>query len=218
MEAHTEWAKSIARKLARQLPPSFDLADLEQQALIGLWKATERYDAQRGVPFRSWAAIYVRGEVRMFARRRNYTEATMLPIEEDSAVEDQEEAYERRVLIEQLRPHLNRLPALERRLLELQLAGWEAPAIARRLALPAGECEEALARGVRALRSAVAGAVQEIPAPALARCDHIVTTTRDLVTVSTVRTGPSFVQVWLTRTYGPPFLLERGDRLWVRRA
>jgi DNA-directed RNA polymerase specialized sigma24 family protein len=73
-----EWAKAIARKIARALPPSFDSDDLEQEALIEHWKRTLEYEPERfpGVPYKGYAHIYVRAAVLMRCRRKYYTEAT----------------------------------------------------------------------------------------------------------------------------------------------
>jgi RNA polymerase sigma factor (sigma-70 family) len=77
VEENTEWAHGIARKVKRRLPPCFDIEELEQLALIGMWKAAKRYEQARGVPFQAFAIRWVTGEIHMNVRRRRYRDATM---------------------------------------------------------------------------------------------------------------------------------------------
>lgn len=63
----------IAEKIARSLPPSFDVADLKQEALLGLWKALARYDPVKNDNVRGYAYLAVRGAVLMKCRRKYYT-------------------------------------------------------------------------------------------------------------------------------------------------
>jgi RNA polymerase sigma factor (sigma-70 family) len=72
-----EWAASIARLVSRRLPPSFDVADLVQEAHIALWHACEKFDEATGVPFRAFARQPIMGAVLMSARRRHYKASTM---------------------------------------------------------------------------------------------------------------------------------------------
>jgi RNA polymerase sigma factor (sigma-70 family) len=71
-----DWAADIAHKASHNLPPSFDISDLEQEAYIALWRQAEKFDESRGVPFRGYAYMAVRGAVLMSVRRRNYTAST----------------------------------------------------------------------------------------------------------------------------------------------
>jgi RNA polymerase sigma factor (sigma-70 family) len=71
-----EWARRVARSEWRGLPPSFALEDLEQEALIAMWKQCERYNPSRAIPFQAFAYMAVRGTVLMACRRRHYKEAT----------------------------------------------------------------------------------------------------------------------------------------------
>ena len=75
-EPHQEWARRVARSEWRGLPPSFALEDLEQEAMIELWKQTKKYDPSRDVPFQAFAYRAVRGAVLMACRRRRYKDAT----------------------------------------------------------------------------------------------------------------------------------------------
>lgn len=53
--------KHIANRLAARLPSSFQLDDLIQAGMIGLLEAMEKYDANRGAKFKTYAEIRVRG-------------------------------------------------------------------------------------------------------------------------------------------------------------
>ncbi|MBU2648566.1 FliA/WhiG family RNA polymerase sigma factor [bacterium] len=53
--------KHIANRLAARLPTSFQLDDLIQAGMMGLLEAMEKYDAQRGAKFKTYAEIRVRG-------------------------------------------------------------------------------------------------------------------------------------------------------------
>lgn len=75
-EEHLDWAERLARAGRRKLPPSFDVADLQQEARLELWRQVQRFDASLGVPFRGFAYFAVRGAVLMACRRKQYREAT----------------------------------------------------------------------------------------------------------------------------------------------
>ena len=75
-EEHMPWAESIAHKVHRGLPPSFDIDDLEQIARIQHWRCVEAYDPSRNDNYRAFAYFPIRGAVLMSCRRRNYREAT----------------------------------------------------------------------------------------------------------------------------------------------
>ena len=71
-EEHQTWAASIERSVRRKLPPSFDVQDLAQIALIQHWRCVEQYDPARGVPYRAYAYFPIRGAVLMACRRREH--------------------------------------------------------------------------------------------------------------------------------------------------
>jgi DNA-directed RNA polymerase specialized sigma24 family protein len=81
-EEHFEWAASVGQSVGRNLPPSFDVQDLIQIALIQHWRCVENYDATPGhgytcgVPYRLYAYQAIKGAVLMSCRRKNYREAT----------------------------------------------------------------------------------------------------------------------------------------------
>lgn len=84
------WAETIARNVVRKLPPSFESADVTQEALLELWKRAQLYEANNGLPgkdpsgtpFQAYAYLAVRGACLMAVRRRNWTEATHLSLDE----------------------------------------------------------------------------------------------------------------------------------------
>src|ERR1700733_13710312 len=73
---HLDWAASVGRNVARGLPPSFDLDDLQQIAVIEHWRRVDLYDGASGVPYRAYAYLAIRGAVLMACRRKAYREAT----------------------------------------------------------------------------------------------------------------------------------------------
>lgn len=83
---HVGWAKTIAHNIARRLPPSFDPGDLNQEALIELWKRAQLYipENERGTPFKAYAYMYVRGAVLMSIRRRSWKDSTAEEISRDA--------------------------------------------------------------------------------------------------------------------------------------
>lgn len=84
------WAETIARNVVRKLPPSFEAGDVAQEALLELWKRALKYEANngrpgadpRGTPFQAYAYMYVRGACLMSVRRRSWTEATHLGLDD----------------------------------------------------------------------------------------------------------------------------------------
>ena len=70
VEQHRGVAAAIARRFANRGEP---LDDLEQVASIGLVKAVERFDPDRGVPFVGFAVPTITGELRRHFRDRTWT-------------------------------------------------------------------------------------------------------------------------------------------------
>jgi hypothetical protein len=75
-ELHRLWAESIGRSVSRGLPPSFDIDDLKQTAVIEHWHRVLLFEPLLGVPYRAYAYCWIRNAVRMTCRRKHYREAT----------------------------------------------------------------------------------------------------------------------------------------------
>jgi RNA polymerase sigma factor FliA len=61
VEAHLPQVKFIAERLAAKLPPSVELDDLIGAGVVGLLDAVEKFDPARGVQFKTYAELRVRG-------------------------------------------------------------------------------------------------------------------------------------------------------------
>lgn len=61
----------IAFKIANKYAKSYsrEKEDLHQEALIGLWKATEHFDENRGYAFSTFAGEVIKNEIFMYFRR-----------------------------------------------------------------------------------------------------------------------------------------------------
>jgi RNA polymerase sigma factor (sigma-70 family) len=71
------WAKLVAARVHRKVPPCFELSDLEQEATLAMWKQCQRYDPfnEKGTPFQAFAYLAVRGACLMSVRRRAWRES-----------------------------------------------------------------------------------------------------------------------------------------------
>jgi RNA polymerase sigma factor (sigma-70 family) len=71
VEDHLEFARRLARQLRGRLPDCVDVEELESDAYYGLFKAAKKFDPARGVPFRSYAAKRIIGQMLDGLRERN---------------------------------------------------------------------------------------------------------------------------------------------------
>ncbi|MEL6344897.1 MAG: RNA polymerase sigma factor FliA [Myxococcota bacterium] len=55
--------RTIACRMARRLPPSVDVDELINVGMLGLIDAVDRFDPERGVPFKSYAEIRIQGSM-----------------------------------------------------------------------------------------------------------------------------------------------------------
>jgi RNA polymerase sigma-B factor len=69
VEAHRPLARQLARRFRGRGEP---LDDLEQVAMVGVLKAVERFDLQRGVDFAAFASVTVIGELKRHLRDRTW--------------------------------------------------------------------------------------------------------------------------------------------------
>jgi RNA polymerase sigma factor FliA len=62
-ESALDLVEAIARRIAREVGPSAELAELVSYGREGLLEAARRFDPSRGVPFRGYASFRVRGAI-----------------------------------------------------------------------------------------------------------------------------------------------------------
>ena len=58
----------VVRRLARKLPPSVDLDDIQSAGILGLMDAAQKYDSTRGARFRTYAEVRVQGAILDYLR------------------------------------------------------------------------------------------------------------------------------------------------------
>ncbi|HEY6804706.1 MAG TPA: FliA/WhiG family RNA polymerase sigma factor [Pyrinomonadaceae bacterium] len=61
VETHLSQVKFIAERLSAKLPPSVDIDDLMGAGMLGLLDAVDKFDPAKGVMFRTYAEMRVRG-------------------------------------------------------------------------------------------------------------------------------------------------------------
>lgn len=94
VESHLPLVKFIADRMAMKLPASVDRDDLISAGMIGLLDAVDKYDSSRGVMFKTYAEMRVRGAMldslrdldwapRSMRRRAREVEAAYLQIEQN---------------------------------------------------------------------------------------------------------------------------------------
>lgn len=68
---HLWLVRHLVGKLTARLPPGVDVDNLESAGLLGLVEAAQRFDVSRGVDFKAFAALRIRGEIIDEARRNS---------------------------------------------------------------------------------------------------------------------------------------------------
>jgi RNA polymerase sigma factor for flagellar operon FliA len=68
---HLWLVRHLVGKLAARLPPGVDVDNLESAGLLGLVEAAQRFDTSRGVDFKAFAALRIRGAMIDEARRNS---------------------------------------------------------------------------------------------------------------------------------------------------
>lgn len=68
---HLWLVRHLVGKLAARVPPGVDVDNLESAGLLGLVEAAQRFDPSRGVDFKAFAALRVRGAIIDEARRNS---------------------------------------------------------------------------------------------------------------------------------------------------
>jgi RNA polymerase sigma-B factor len=72
LETHYGLAVSLARRYTGRANWSDSFEDLKQVALLGLIRAKDRYDPDRGVPFSAFATSAIVGELKHYLRDRSW--------------------------------------------------------------------------------------------------------------------------------------------------
>lgn len=63
IEHYTPFSRQVAKKQHKRLPTFILIDDIEASALVGLWRAIERFDPSKGVPFESYARTKIIGAI-----------------------------------------------------------------------------------------------------------------------------------------------------------
>ena len=66
---HVWLVRHLTGKVTARLPSGVDIENLESAGMLGLVEAAQRFDASRGVDFKSFAALRIRGAIYDEARR-----------------------------------------------------------------------------------------------------------------------------------------------------
>jgi RNA polymerase sigma factor for flagellar operon FliA len=125
LEAHLPQVKFLAERLAAKLPPSVDRDDLIGAGVMGLLDAVDKFDPARGVQFKTYAELRVRGAMldslrslewvpRSLRQRARELEATYRRLEQmhGRPAEEEEVAAALGVSLAQLHDLLKELPGL----------------------------------------------------------------------------------------------------------
>jgi RNA polymerase sigma factor (sigma-70 family) len=126
VESNGWLVQALASKLARRLPPSFELEDLVQQGQIGLMQAAERFDPERGSSFPMYAQRRVRGAMFDFVRRRHWRNATLAPLKtarDCASAENIDQRIARKQEAREVWRAVALLPDRERTIISLYYAG-----------------------------------------------------------------------------------------------
>jgi RNA polymerase sigma factor FliA len=102
IESHLPQVKFIAERLAAKLPPWVDLDDLIGAGMLGLLDAVDKYDPLKGVMFKTYAEMRVRGAMldslrdldwapRSLRRRAREVEAAYLRLEQSRGYATEED-------------------------------------------------------------------------------------------------------------------------------
>ena len=74
---HVHIVKYVVGRIATQLPANVDRDDLASAGILGLIKAVDRFDPNRGVKFETYASTVVRGEVMESLRAKDWAPRSM---------------------------------------------------------------------------------------------------------------------------------------------
>lgn len=142
------WAEQIARRVHRKMPPSIELDDLVQEALIELHRRVGMYDPAKNDNFQGYAYQAVYGACLMACRRRHYRNATAAPLdcaEVTRVMRDQEDAGPAVAQREELRAHWREVRRRQLLRLRLQRIPEAYQELARMVLVEGGTIEAAAA-------------------------------------------------------------------------
>ena len=162
VEAHMHLVAPIAARLARKLPPSFPLADLENEGMLGLIDAATKYRPREhnGTPFSAYARIRIHGAIQDSTRRRHYEQATALPLEaapDRFEVPNMEERIDAARLARRVREAVIELPMRQQNVIAAQIQGKASEDTAQGLGLCDSRVRQIRAAAVQALKGKLAG-------------------------------------------------------------
>jgi RNA polymerase sigma factor for flagellar operon FliA len=63
VHTHLPLIRTIATRLSKRLPPSVEVEELVNIGVIGLLDANDRFDSGKGVPFKSYAELRIKGQM-----------------------------------------------------------------------------------------------------------------------------------------------------------
>jgi len=88
---HYSQVKSIASRMHRRFPANVELDDLVNVGLLGLIDAVDRFDPSRGVPFRPYADMRIKGSIVDWLRAEDFVPRPTrdLQHEHDRTMQDQ---------------------------------------------------------------------------------------------------------------------------------
>jgi RNA polymerase sigma factor for flagellar operon FliA len=72
LESHVDLVRYLALRMSSRLPASVELDDLVHDGILGLLDAVEKFDAARGVRFRTYAESRVRGAILDGLRQKDW--------------------------------------------------------------------------------------------------------------------------------------------------
>jgi len=72
LQSHVDLVRYLALRIASRLPSSVDVEDLVHDGIVGLIDAAHKFDASRGVRFRTYAEARVRGAILDGLRQKDW--------------------------------------------------------------------------------------------------------------------------------------------------
>jgi RNA polymerase sigma factor (sigma-70 family) len=147
-EAYRALGPLVMSYLARYVPRP-DVEDVMQKVFYELWRAHDRYDPERSL--RAWVLGIARKRAIDHLRKRRDVVVPIDSMREISG-EDGREIAERMAWADELRGALDRLPDLQREVIELAyFDGYTQTEIAGTLDIPLGTVKTRTARGLQRL-------------------------------------------------------------------